>query len=130
MNVVDSSAWLEYFADGPNAGHFAPAILAEEQLLVPALAVLEVYERVLVQRGEDAALEAIAVMAHGTSVALDAALAVVAARISVERRLALADSVIYATALAHDATLWTQDADFASIPGVRYVARRGGEGAA
>lgn len=120
MNVVDSSAWLEYFADGPNAGYFARAIETVGELLVPTLCLFEVYKRVLAQRGEDAALQVVAVMQQGTVVDLDAGLALTAARVSVERRLPLADSIILATARQHDAVLWTQDADFATVPGVRY----------
>lgn len=120
MNVVDSSAWLEYFADGPNAGYFARAIETVGELLVPSLCLFEVYKRVLAQRGEDAALQVVAVMQQGTVVDLDAGLVLTAARVSVERRLPLADSIILATARQHDAVLWTQDADFATVPGVRY----------
>lgn len=120
MNVVDSSAWLEYFANGPNAQFFAPAIEKTSELLVPSLTLYEVFKRILQQRDEDSALLAVAVMQQGTVIDLDPTLAVAAARISVEHRLPLADSVILATALSESATLWTQDADFESMPGVQY----------
>ncbi len=121
MNVVDSSGWLEYFADGPNAAQFAKAIEATSKLVVPTLSIFEVFKRVMVQRGEDAALEAAALMRQGRVVPLDDALALEAARLSVTERLALADSIILATARAHKATLWTQDADFRNVHGVRYL---------
>jgi predicted nucleic acid-binding protein len=120
VNVVDSSAWLEYFADGPNAGFFARAIETVAELLVPTLCLYEVYKRVLALRGEDAALRIVAIMQQGAVVDLDANLALGAARLATARRLPMADSIILATAHAHDAVLWTQDADFAVVPGVRY----------
>jgi toxin FitB len=120
MNVVDSSAWLEYFANGPNAEFFAPAIEKTTELLVPSLTLFEVFKRVLQQRNEDSALQAVAVMQQGIVIDLDAPLALVAARLSIERRLPMADSVILATAQSHAAVLWTQDADFKGIPGVEY----------
>ena len=120
MNVVDSSGWLEYFADGPSAGFFAPAIEDATDLLVPTLSLYEVFKRVLQQRGENAALSAIAVMQQSEVVELTAPLALSAATISVRHKLPMADSVMYATARAFDATLWTQDADFENLPHIRF----------
>ena len=124
MNVVDSSAWLEYFANGPNAEFFSAAIEKTAELIVPSLTLYEVFKRVLQQRDEDSALQAVAVMQQGTVVDLDAPLALVSARLSIEHRLPMADSVILATARSHDAILWTQDADFKGIPGVEYRKQR------
>lgn len=123
MNVVDSSGWLEYLADGPNAEFFAAAIEAVDELVVPALSLYEVFKRIAVQRDEQSALEAIAWMRQGRVVPLTADLAVEAARLSVELRLPMADSVMLASARANDATLWTQDADFDGLDGVRYVVK-------
>ena len=123
MNVVDSSAWLEYFAGGPNASFFAEPIEDIETLVVPTLSLFEVFKRVLQQRDESTALEAAAVMQQGTVVELEATIALNAARLSVELRLPLADSVILATARQYGAELWTQDADFDGIDGVRYRKR-------
>ena len=120
MNVVDSSAWLEYFADGSNASFFAGPIEDTDQLIVPSVTVYEVFKRTLQQRDESDALRAVAVMQQGTLVDLDARLALSAARLSAQMRLPMADSVILATADLHRATLWTQDADFEGIPRVRY----------
>jgi predicted nucleic acid-binding protein len=124
VNVVDSSAWLEYFANGPNAGYFAPPIEAVGELLIPTICLLEVFKRILQQRGESAALQAVAPMQQGQVVDLDATLFLTAAHLGVQAKLPLADSVVLATARHHDATLWTQDADFARLPGVRYRAKR------
>lgn len=124
MNVVDSSGWLEYFADGPNAAFFAPAIEATRELLVPTLSLYEVFKRVLQQRGEGEALQAVALMQQGQVVELTSALALAAAKASIGHRLPMADSIIVATAQAHGAILWTQDADFERIAGVKYVAKK------
>ena len=123
MNVVDSSAWLEYFADGPNAGAFAPPIQATAELVVPTITLFEVFKRVYQQRGEGPALHAVAVMQQGRVVDLDGPLALAAAKLSADSKLPLADSVVLATARQHEATLWTQDADFEGLPGVRYRAK-------
>lgn len=124
MNVVDSCGWLEYFADGPNADFFAPAIEDTPSLVVPTLCLYEVFKRVLLQRSEGDALQAIAAMRQGTLIDLDADLALSAARISAQTRLPMADSMILACARATDATLWTQDADFEGVAGVRYAAAK------
>ena len=124
MNVVDSSAWLEYFADGANASFFAGPIEDIEALVVPTMSLFEVFKRVLQQRGESAALQAIAAMQQGTVAELGAELAVRAAALSVDMKLPLADSIILATARKYGAELWTQDADFEGIEGVRYRTRR------
>ncbi|TAH36918.1 MAG: type II toxin-antitoxin system VapC family toxin [Planctomycetota bacterium] len=121
MNVVDSSGWLEYFANARNASFFAPAIEDTARLMVPTLSLFEVFKRVSQQRGDAIALQAIALMHQGTVVDLDSTLALAAARLSVQERLPLADSVILATARAFDATLWTQDRDFKGRKGVRFV---------
>ena len=124
MNVVDSIAWLEYFASGPNAGFFAKAIEDTQQLIVPTLSLFEVFKRVLEQRGEGDALQAVAVMRQGMVVDLDGAIVLRGAKLSLEYRLPMADSVMLATARSYDATLWTQDADFENLLGVQYRARR------
>lgn len=124
MNVVDSSAWLEYFANGPNAGFFAKPIENVKELVVPSLSLFEVFKRVLQQRDDNDAIQAVAIMQQGMVVDLDATVALSAARLSVDHRLPLADSVILATAREHKATLWTQDADFEGLKDVRYRKRK------
>ncbi|NJD67413.1 MAG: VapC toxin family PIN domain ribonuclease [Candidatus Methylomirabilota bacterium] len=124
MNVVDSSAWLEYFANGPNASVFAKPIEDAQWLVVPTLAIVEVLKRVLQQRTEGDALQVVAVMRQGIVIDLDTSIALRAAKLSVDHRLPMADSVILATARAYDATLWTQDADFKDLPGVQYRVQR------
>ena len=124
MNVVDSSAWLEYFADGGNARHFAPSIENTDTLLVPSLALGEVFRTVLAQRGEGDALQAAAIMEQGTVIDLNRALALEAARLSQELSLPMTSSIMLATAWTHGAAFWTQDANFDQVDGVRYYPKR------
>ena len=124
-NVVDSSAWLEYFANAPGAANFATAIEAVGRLVVPSVCVLEVFKVVLRQRGENDALQAAALMQQGTVVALDPPLALAAAKLGVAHRLPLADSIVYATARAVGGVVWTQDEDFDGLPDVQYFPKTG-----
>lgn len=124
MNVVDSSGWLEFFADGSNADFFAPPIQNTKNLLVPTLSIFEVFKRIAEQKSEHDALQAVAVMQQGTVVDLTLTLALGSARTSLDRRLPMADSVMLATAEAFGAVLWTQDSDFSDIEGVKYVVKK------
>ena len=122
-NVVDSSGWLEYLADGPDAGPFAGPLGHPETLIVPSLSVYEVFKRVLQQRDETAALQAAALMQQGRVIDLDIGLAIVGAKLSLDHKLPMADAVILATARRFGAVLWTLDADFEGFPSTRYFAR-------
>jgi toxin FitB len=124
MNVVDSSAWLEYLADGPNATVFARPIEATRSLVVPTLSLFEVFKRVSQERNEDEALRAVALMEQGRVVDLDRATALEAARLSIQHRIAMADAIMLATALRNQANLWTQDSDFKGIAGAKYYPKR------
>lgn len=124
MNVVDSSAWLEYFAGGPNAEYFAKAIEDVGNLLVPSITIYEVFKKVLVERGEELALQVAAQMKTGRLVELEEDLAIDAARLSVKHRIPMADSIILATARSSDAWVWTQDDDFEGLAKVNYRAKR------
>jgi predicted nucleic acid-binding protein len=121
MNLVDSSGWLEYFADGRNARFFAPALEDTENLIVSTINIYEVFKRLLQQRGEDAALQAVALMQQANIADVTSPIAMDAANISAELKLPMADSIIFATARAYGATLWTQDADLDGLPGVRFT---------
>ena len=118
-NVVDSSAWLEYLADSESAGHFAKALEDTANLLVPVITIYEVFKKVLRERGEEEALQVVGLMQAGTIVNMDLELALESARYA----LPLADSIIFATAVNHEAILWTQDAHFKGLPNVRYFPR-------
>src|SRR5581483_2371297 len=124
MNVVDSSGWLEYFAEEPNADFFAPAIENKKELVVPVITVYEVFKRVFQQKGEDDALQAIAQMLQGRVIDFDSSLALKAARLSMDTSLPMAESIILATTRAFDAILWTQDEHFKDVEGVRYIEKQ------
>lgn len=121
MNIVDSSGWIEYFTDGGNADFFAQPIRDADQLLVPTICIYEVFKRLLAERDEDSALLAVGLMSHGREVELTRNIAIEAAQLSRELKLAMADSIILATTRAHNATLWTQDAHFKGMEGVNYI---------
>jgi toxin FitB len=116
VNVVDSSAWLEYLADSERAALFAEPIEQTEQLIVPVLVIYELFKKVLRERGEQPAIEVYSLLSQGRVVDVDAELAIAAARLP----LPLADSIIYATAQRHTAILWTQDEHFAGFQGVKF----------
>jgi len=124
MNLVDSCGWLEYFAAGPNANFFAPAINDINSLIVPTICILEVFKRVLQQRDEDSALKAVALMEQGRVVDLNDTLAMNAAKLSLDHKLPMADGIILATAHFHNSVIWTQDADFKGIKGVKYIDKK------
>ncbi len=120
-NVVDSSGWLEYFADAPNARFFAAAIENTQKLIVPSVSILEVFKHVLRACSEKQAFESIECMLQGKVVDLDIELSLNAAKLGVQHKIPLADSIILATGLANDAIIWTQDADFKGLPQVKYI---------
>ena len=121
MNVVDSSGWLEYFAGGANASLFAPVVKESDTLVVPTVCMYEVFKRLLSRRGEESALQAMGIMSLGIIADLTREIAVQAAQISLEFKIAMAGSIILATTHAYDATLRTQDADFEGMGGVQYI---------
>ena len=124
MNVVDSSGWLEYFAKDENSAFFAHVIHEIESLLVPTISMCEVFKKTAQQRGEEEALSAIAWMSTGKVVELTQELALAAATLSLEHQLPMADSILFATAQANNATLWTQDEHFRDIEGVEYIVKK------
>tara|TARA_R110002167_G_scaffold109659_1_gene279598 strand:+ start:944 stop:1324 length:381 start_codon:yes stop_codon:yes gene_type:complete len=124
MNVVDSSAWLSYFASDGNAAVFADPIEELAELLVPSITITEVFKNVLRQRGEASALIVTAHMKQGKVIPLDAELAMNAAKFGALYKLPLADSIIFATAQKYSAVLWTQDSDFEGLTNVRYITKK------
>jgi toxin FitB len=124
MNVVDSSGWIEYFFGRPNAAFFRAAIQDTQRLVAPTIVLFEVVRYIARTAGRDAAQEAAAQMRRANVADLDAGLAYLATRLSLKHNLPLADSIVYATAQSHGARLYTQDADFEKLPGVKYVRKR------
>ena len=124
MNLVDTSGWLEYFFDEPNAAFFAPAIEKTERLLVPVICLYEVFKKINAVADQARALNAVAQMKQGRVVDVTEDVALSAALISLQHKLPRADSLIYATAHAHRAIVWTQDEDFRELAGVKYKPAR------
>jgi len=124
MNVVDSSGWVEYFTKGPNAKLFIPPVQDVDNLLVPSICIYEVFKRLTLDMGEENALQAVGIMSYGRMIELDRKIAIDAAQISLDLKLAMADSIILATARDHEAILWTQDAHFKDVEGVKYIEKK------
>lgn len=123
MNLVDSSGWLEYFSDGVNAENFSAPLNEKETLLVPTISLYEVFEVVLRERDENSALQVIAIMQQCRIVELTPRIALQAAKISIDYKLPMADSIIFTTAQLFNATIWTQDVDFKDLPNVKYFSK-------
>ncbi len=121
MNLVDSSGWLEYFADGRNAEFFSAPIEDTGNCIISSINIYEVFRKLHGERNEQTALQAVAVMHQCRIQPVDERVALSAAKISHDLRLPMADSIILATARLYEAVLWTQDADFKGIEGVRYI---------
>jgi len=122
LSLVDSSGWVEFLGDGPRAGKFAPFFEHEERLLVPVIVLYEVYKKLLSAQGSTAADRFLSAALRARVVPIDETLALLAARISLDRHLAMADAMIYATALAANARLITSDAHFRGLPSVTHIA--------
>ncbi len=123
MNVVDSSGWLEYFTDGVNAAFFKPAITDEKNLIIPTICLYEVFKYILLHKNEEEALQVMGWMSFGQIVDVDREIAVLAAQLSIDHHLAMADSLILAVAQTHEAVLWTQDEHFKALPGTKYISK-------
>ncbi len=120
LHLVDSSGWIEYFTDGPNAARFEEPVSDPDRLVIPTICLYEVFRVVLRERGEGDAIRAVAPMHRAREVPLSPALALEAAKLGFEQSLAMADAIILATARSVGAILWTLDADFEGFAGVRY----------
>ena len=124
MNIVDSSGWLAYFADEPNAKHFLTPLNDTDSLVVPTVTIYEVFKVVLRESSENEALQAAVAMQRGRVVDLTASMAIVASKISLEHKISMADSIILATAKEFEAIIWTQDSDFKNIDDVKYFPKK------
>lgn len=123
-NVVDSSGWLEYFANAENASFFAEAIENTSNLIVPSISLHEVFKHILRRCSEKEAFACIECMTQGRVVDLDIEISLSAARLGVQYKIPMADSIILATGIAHEAIIWSQDADFSGLPHVKYINKK------
>jgi len=124
MNIVDSSGWLAYFADEPNAKHFLAPLSDSDFLVVPVITIYEVFKVILRETSENEALQAVVAMQKGRVVDLTTPLAIAALRLSLEHQLPMADSIILATAQEFKAVIWTQDSDFEKMRNVKYFPKK------
>jgi predicted nucleic acid-binding protein len=124
MNIVDSSGWLTYFADEPNAKYFLSPLKDIASLVVPTVTIYEVFKVVLREAGENKALQAAVAMRKGKVVDLTSSLAIAASKLSLAHNLPMADSIIFATAKDFGATIWTQDSDFKDMDDVKYFPKK------
>ena len=120
MNLVDSSGWLEYFINGKNVEYFVPVIENTSELIVSVINLYEVYKKILSEKDDNAAIQAIALMQQPNVVGVTEPISILAARLSIDLKIPMADSIIYATAKMHNAIIWTQDSDFKNLEGVKY----------
>ncbi len=120
MNLVDSSGWLEYLANGKNAKLFAPAIEKTNELLISTINLYEIYKKVLSEKDEHSAIQVIGLMQQAKVVEVNSTIAIQAAKFSFVQKIPMADSLIYITAKQYNATVWTQDVDFKDLDGVKY----------
>ena len=121
MILIDSSGWLEFFMGGPLAGTYAHHLKNPDEIVTPTIVLYEVYKVIKRQRSEEEALAAAAQMGKTRLVALDDSIALTAADASLIHQLAMADAIVYATALAEKAKLITSDSDLSGLPGVSYL---------
>lgn len=121
--VVDSSVWIDVVIRAPGWQRFSPYLAKAGEVRVPSVVVAEVGKWFLRQEGSVPAGMVVAHMLRHEVVALEAELAVKAARLGVKHRLSLGDSIIYATAVHSGSELITMDAHFEGLPAVRYFAR-------
>jgi len=124
LHILDSSAWLECLEAGPNLRHFGPILQKLPDLIIPSVVLTEVRKVALSQRSLKEAETVTDSMCSGIIIPADTAISILAADLFLKHKLALADSIIYATTLNQNATLWTQDADFKGLPNVKYFPKK------
>jgi len=122
--VIDSSGWIEFFADGPHAEDFASRLRHPSTILTPTIALYEVYKWIKRERSEEDALQAAAAMKRTRILDLTEDVALTAADLSLAHGLAMADSMMLAAARVHDAELLTTDSGFEGIEGVTVFTKK------
>lgn len=120
MTLVDSFGWIEFFTDGPLAGEYAKYLQRPSEVIVPTIVLYEVYKKIKSAKSEEVALIAVATMQNAQIVPLTEELSLSAADVSLSHRLAMADAIVYASALQEDAKVVTSDKDLKDLPHVIY----------
>ena len=124
LHVVDSSGWIEFFKGSALGGWVRETIQNEGDLIVPTLSLYEVH-RVLSKQNLNAVQmhQVTDLMQRGQMVELTATRALLASSTASQYKLAMADAIMYSTALEFDATFWTFDVDYKGLPKVKYKAK-------
>jgi predicted nucleic acid-binding protein len=123
VTLVDSSGWIEYFTDGTLADSFASYLENIANVTTPTIVIFEVHRVIRRERSEEEAMEAVAQMQKSRVVDFDQFLALSAAELSIEHKLAMADAIVYATAVTEGIELVTADFDFEGLPGARVFSK-------
>ena len=121
MNIVDSSGWMAYFINEESAEIYAPIIQDTANLLVSSISLYEVYKKLTTKIDERLAMDGIVLMKQANVISVTEEIALNAAKLSIEKKIPMADSIIYTTGILNDATIWTQDYDFINLPNVKFI---------
>ena len=121
MNIVDSSGWMAYLINEESAEIFAPIIQDTANLLVSSISLYEVYKKLTTKIDERLAINGIVLMKQVNVIPVTEEIALNAAKLSIEKKIPMADSIIYTTGILNNATVWTQDCDFINLPNVKFI---------
>ena len=124
MIIVDSCGWLEWFADGELADSYEDYLADQDKLLIPAIIIYEVYKVLKREISEEKALLAIAFMKNSLVIPIDETLAIAAADIALQRKLAMADAIILAVSRIHNCRIISSDSDLKDQPNVKYIPKK------
>jgi predicted nucleic acid-binding protein len=119
--VVDSCGWVEFLANGPLAGEYAPYFEKPGEIITPAIVVYEVAKKVWREEGKERTFLIVAHMQQTRIIPFDAHLALAAADVSLHRGLPLADAIVYATGKEFGCEVVTSDGHFQGLPGVIFI---------
>lgn len=123
MIALDSFGWIERFTNGPKAGKYNKVIdqAHPDEIITSVVVLYEVYRKIRKLKGEQVALQDIAVLTQTRIVPLDQTIALEAADFNLEYGLHFSDALVYATARHFNAELCTSDEHFKAIPFVNYI---------
>lgn len=125
MRVVDTSAWIEWLTGSALGRRLEKAFPDRTQCIVPTLVQLELSKWLMREADEDQADQVIAYTQKCVVVPMDTRIALLAADLCRQHKLATADAIVYATARESGADLLTCDAHFAKLPDVAYFRKSG-----
>ncbi|CAN7300963.1 type II toxin-antitoxin system VapC family toxin [Pseudorhodoferax sp. LjRoot39] len=116
--VVDTSAWIEWLTGSPLGKALGQQFPEQARCIVPTMVQLELSKWLVREVGEERCDQVLAYTQRCSVVPLDTTLALLAADLHREFKLATADAIVYATARNERAELLTCDAHFQGLPGV------------